>query len=216
MAVLRVPQDYETIQKATDAAKPGDTIVADATYSAQESVTIKTDNLTVGADKAARQITLTLQDGATHLTLSGDAPIAVNGNEKGSVIQGNAGDNVIEARSSAADTIDGGDGDDVIVTDNPFFESGGADRLSGGNGDDTFQMGGFSYDGAVIDGGDGVDTLQLGGLTNTVIENVEILGRVRSPRYGGAVSIVREDHRQFRSNEQDQHLHRWCRWNARF
>ncbi|SFL95950.1 calcium-binding protein [Methylorubrum salsuginis] len=175
MAVLRVPQDYETIQKATDAAKPGDTIVADATYSAQESVTIKTDNLTVGADKAARQITLTLQDSATHLTLSGDAPITAYGSEKGSVIQGNAGDNVIEARSSATDTIDGGDGNDVIVTDNPFFESGGADRLSGGKGDDTFKMGGYSYEGAVIDGGDGVDTLQLGGLTNTVIANVEIL-----------------------------------------
>jgi Ca2+-binding RTX toxin-like protein len=175
MAVLRVPQDYETIQEATDAAKPGDTIVADTTYSTQEYVTIKTDNLTVGAGKAAQQITLELQDSATRLTLSGDAPIRVYGSEKGSVIQGNAGDNVIEARSSDADTIDGGDGNDVIVTDNPFFESGGADRLSGGKGDDTFKMDGYTYTGAVIDGGDGIDTLQLGGLTDTTIKNVEIL-----------------------------------------
>ncbi|KQT58580.1 hypothetical protein ASG52_20795 [Methylobacterium sp. Leaf456] len=175
MAVLRVPQDYETIQEATDAAKPGDTVVADATYSAQEYVAIKTDNLTVGADRAAQQITLDLQGDATHLTLSGDAPIAVYGSEKGSVIQGNAGANVIVARSSAADIIDGGDGDDVIITDDLIFESGGADQLLGGKGNDTFQMGGFSYDGAVIDGGDGIDTLQLGLLSNTTIKNVEIL-----------------------------------------
>ncbi|MFY9289818.1 MAG: calcium-binding protein [Methylorubrum rhodinum] len=175
MAVLRVPQDYETIQEATDAAKPGDTIVADATYSAQEYVTTETDDLTVGAGKAAQQITLNLQGDATRLTLVGDAPIRVYGSEKGSVIQGNAGDNVIEARSSDADTIDGGDGNDVIVTDNPFFESGGADRLSGGRGNDTFKLSGGVDEGAVIDGGDGVDTVEIGDLTTLTVKNVEIL-----------------------------------------
>ncbi|WP_342153131.1 calcium-binding protein [Methylorubrum sp. SB2] len=175
MAVLRVPRDYATIQKATVAARPGDTIVADAGYSKKEYVKIGTDGLTVGADEAARQITLELQGKATHLTLTGKAPITAYGSEKGSVIRGNAGDNVIEARSSAADTIDGGDGIDVIVTDNAFFSWGGADRLSGGKGDDRFQMGGFAYDGAVIDGGDGIDTLEIGTLSGLTVKNVEVL-----------------------------------------
>src|SRR5262245_3054100 len=50
-ATLHVPDDYPTIQKAVDAAKPGDLVlISPGTY--QESVSVKTDNLTIrGLDR---------------------------------------------------------------------------------------------------------------------------------------------------------------------
>ena len=175
MPTLRVPQDYETIQKATDAAKPGDVIVVSAEYSTAETFAVHTDNLTIDAPATVENITLDLQSNVTHLTLSGAAPIRVLGSDHGSVIRGNAGDNVLEERSFKPDTIDGGDGNDVIVGDDPFVSTGGADHLSGGKGDDTFKLGGYSYVGATVDGGDGTDTLQVGDLSTMTIKNVEIL-----------------------------------------
>ena len=179
MPTLRVPQDYETIQKATDAAKPGDVIVVGAEYSTAEMLAVHIDNLTIDAPVTVENITLDLQSNVTHLTLSGAAPIRVLGSDHGSVIRGNAGDNVLEERSSGPDTIDGGDGNDVIVGDNlddVLRSTGGADHLSGGNGDDLFKLGAEgSYAGGTIDGGSGTDTLQLSNLDGVTINDVEIL-----------------------------------------
>ena len=50
-ATLHVPDDYPTVQKAVDAAEPGDLVlISPGTY--QESVSVKTDNLTIrGLDR---------------------------------------------------------------------------------------------------------------------------------------------------------------------
>ena len=76
-----------------------------------------------------------------------------------------AGDDVVDASglaaSSALLTVDGGDGDDVLIGGN------GADTLLGGAGDD------------VIIGGPGADTLDGGTGDNVVIDTANVAARRR-------------------------------------
>ncbi len=142
---------HASIQEAHDAATTADgmRILIVGTITG-EHATLTKDDLSVEGQADDTGIVLTLGTGAVTLTLLGDAPINVIGNELNNVIYGNEG----------ANTIEGGDGDDVI------FGGGGDDTLDGGAGEDllvgdygTHIFKGKEYSMATIPGTPGNDTL---------------------------------------------------------
>jgi Ca2+-binding RTX toxin-like protein len=108
------------------------------------------DTIVVNATNGDDAISVGNDDGV--VTVSGlAATVTISGFEAtdGLVINGLAGDDVIEASglgTAMLFTADGGDGDDILIG------SDGADTLTGGAGDDVL-LGGAGLD--VLDGGPG-------------------------------------------------------------
>ena len=89
-----------------------------------------------GRDQVYASITFELRDHGQHienLFLTGNANINGAGNGKRNIIQGNAGDNILNG-AWGADTLIGGAGNDTFMDDQ------GADRMIGGLGDDTYHV----------------------------------------------------------------------------
>ncbi|MDF1606549.1 VCBS domain-containing protein, partial [Hoeflea sp. YIM 152468] len=102
---------YDTLAAANADAADGYRINIAGTITGQ-SLTITHDNLRIegGADDTGN--TFTLGGGVTTVTLLGDAPFDVVGNNSANVITGNDGDNSIRG-NGGNDTLDGGEGSDT-------------------------------------------------------------------------------------------------------
>lgn len=127
MAVIQVPGQFPTIAAAMAAAQPGDTIQLGGGYTG-ETATITVNNLIIAGDAINTGISLNLGNGtgSANITLTGNAPITVFGNELDNVIIGNAGDNILSGGTM------GSSGNDILVGGNGF------DTFRGGRGNDIF------------------------------------------------------------------------------
>lgn len=140
MAIRRVPQKYTSVELAARAAKPGDTILIDGSYTGSKKAIIRDNGLIVDAPASVTGLVLKLADGIGKVTLKGGAGIEVQGNNLNNVITGNAGDNT-------------------------FLGGAGKDKLKGGAGWDTADYRTATAAVAVnlatgkTSGGAGVDTL---------------------------------------------------------
>ncbi|HEX5499617.1 MAG TPA: VCBS repeat-containing protein, partial [Thermomicrobiales bacterium] len=119
---------------ASGSVLAGDTIELINNY-ANEAATVTVGNLTVtnAAGSTDSGIRLTLGAGIAGVTLAGDQPIAVTGNDIADTITGNAGDNDIAAGTGGGSFI-GGPGNDTLTavpsTGTGMFDGGpGRDRL---------------------------------------------------------------------------------------
>src|SRR5207253_1686786 len=144
-----------------------------------------------GGDGAADTITVNATQGADVFGVAGDAggihvfglssDVFISGQEAANdtlILNGQAGDDVIDASSLDADgiqlTMNGGLGNDV------FFGSEGNDRINGGDGNDVALMGAgddvFVWnpgdDNDTVEGQAGLDTLVFNGAN--VSENIDI------------------------------------------
>ncbi|WP_298965834.1 DUF5801 repeats-in-toxin domain-containing protein [uncultured Roseibium sp.] len=136
---------FTSIADADSAASPGYRIYIDRNV-ADRDVTITVDNLRIEGSSNKTGYEFTLDTGVSDITLLGDAPFDVVGNNLANVISGNAGANEISG-GNGADTIDGG---------------AGADTLNGNGGNDRFLLDGDEI-GTTIDGGGNTDTIELTG-----------------------------------------------------
>ena len=127
---------YATVQEAHDAASAGYRINLAGTVTGV-SLTITKENLRIEGQAGDTGNIFTLSAGILALTLLGDAPFEVIGNNSANVIHGNDGANVIT----------GGRGDD---------------ELNGGEGSDTYKVSGTNhgYDTYADSGLSGSDTIQ--------------------------------------------------------
>jgi Ca2+-binding RTX toxin-like protein/chemotaxis receptor (MCP) glutamine deamidase CheD len=104
---------FATLQLAHDDAVtvPGFRINLFGTVTGQ-SLTISKDNLKIEGGTDDTGNVFTLGGGVTTLTLLGDAPFEVIGNNAANVITGNDGTNIIRG-NGGSDTLDGGEGSDT-------------------------------------------------------------------------------------------------------
>jgi hypothetical protein len=169
LPTLTVPStQYPTIEAAIGAAHAGDVIVLE-TGSVDETALVTVDNITIEGGAANTGIVLNLAAGIEQLTLAGDAPINVTGNDSANIINGNGG----------GSTLNGGDGDDAINSGAGFdLVDGGAgtDRLIVDYSASTTNFGGGIDGGSLADGyhgdwGDSADN----GVAFSGIENFSIM-----------------------------------------
>jgi Ca2+-binding RTX toxin-like protein len=116
--------------------------LGDDTYVVDSTGDVVTEDANKGTDLVMSAVSYTLTANVENLSLSGTAAINGTGNAQINVITGNAGNNTLLAVGSG-DTLDGGDGDDVLgcgVTDQNtiFIGSKGNDTITGGNRFNTY------------------------------------------------------------------------------
>ena len=107
--------NYPSISAAMIDSTVGDTITLEGNYS-NELALVTLNNLTFDGGAGSVGIVLHLAANISALTLAGAASIAVFDSGSGSIIFGNAGDNVITV-TAGADAVDGGSGIDRLVVD---------------------------------------------------------------------------------------------------
>jgi Ca2+-binding RTX toxin-like protein len=158
------------------------------------------DTITVNSTQGDDTILVTSDAGGVHVT---GLPAAVNifGQEAaldGLTVNGQAGNDVIDARGLQADgiqlTMNGGLGADV------FFGSAGNDLLTGGDGNDTFVWN-PGDDNDVVEGQTGFDTLLFNGAN--IAEKIDIFAngsRVGFSRDVASVSMDMDDVERIRFN----------------
>jgi|GEM_PF-1196801 len=170
MAVIRVPADFQTIQDAVDASRPGDTIrVAGGIFTAPVTIGDEKDRLAIIGSGAANVI---LQGGGSGvgITISGSTTVTIAGltvTGYATGIQASTNDNIIR---------------DVALTGNTALGAlvgGGAQRnlfyrvIAARNGEDGIQINGmnnFVIRSELRDNGD--DGLDLNGEFNAALHNL--------------------------------------------
>jgi Ca2+-binding RTX toxin-like protein len=137
---------YMSIQEANDAATTQDGMrILIVGKIVGEHATLTKNNLTVEGQSDDTGIVLTLGTGVVTLTLAGNAPFNVVGNELANVIYGNDAANTIEGRAGN-DSLYGGGGDDTfLLQTGGTGDNNGLDHYDGGAGYDIIK-GGWSYD----------------------------------------------------------------------
>ncbi|TWF54972.1 beta strand repeat-containing protein [Neorhizobium alkalisoli] len=167
---------YDTIQEANNASSTlaGYRIELVGTI-VNESATITKEGLTVvgGADDTG--ITLTLS-GVQNITLGGQAPINVIGNDANNGVQGNDGDNVITGKTGN-DTMKGGAGNDTFVLGADLSDAtpyGPRNMLLGDGSTVAVALTGMAGTGDNIEGGSGYDKVVLNaeGSAGFVLDNL--------------------------------------------
>ena len=177
---------YATLQAAHDDASDGYRINIAGTIT-NTSLTITEENLRIEGQADDTGNTFTLGSGVTALTLLGDAPFDIIGNNLANVINGNAGANNIRG-GKGNDTIDGGAGNDTFLVSGT---SEGRDTYNGGTGTDTIKaltnntdigiLGDFSHAANSIEeidanGKSSIDVLGDNGANNWDFTDVKLTG----------------------------------------
>ena len=170
---------FTDIGSALAAAQPGNSIdLAAKDYSSETGLIVSDDNLTVRGPAGATGVDLTLGTGVTTLSLSGDAPIDVVGNDSANVINGNA----------AANTLDGAGGNDTLTG------NGGNDHLIGGGGNDIAQYAAAISQSNITINGTDWQVATGGGEGTDMLTGVEVVdgssGKVLLVGHGGFATLA--------------------------
>ncbi|HEX7115844.1 MAG TPA: hypothetical protein VF193_11995 [Steroidobacter sp.] len=162
---------FATMAEAVEAASDGYSIEIDddTDLTAEGTVRVTVEGLTIRAGASVQIAGLELGDGVESLFLEGEFSTRVIGNELDNLIVGNNGDNIILGNGgddrivggSGNDTLMGGAGNDVIYT------AGGADTVIGGSGDDFIVIGSTDGEQVIVQGGSGKDVFAIDHLDDT-------------------------------------------------
>ncbi len=146
----------------------------DDTYVVDSTADAVVESSNAGIDSVQSAATFTLSANVENLLLTGTANVDGTGNALANIIIGNSGNNVLTG--GAADTLDGGAGDDVLHVAGVDFAS-----VTGGAGNDTLVLDGASL---TLD-----LTLDAGGRVNT-IEAVDLTGSGRNGLVVSAAAVL--------------------------